>query len=68
MNQHHTGSDKQTPAKKILNKQHGGKHHKMSPVIDSAIHTATVLHEKLLKWTEKQNTNVVTQKEKHGTH
>jgi hypothetical protein len=49
MNQHYQGCKNQTPAVEIFNKQHGGKHHKMSPVINSAIHTAFIFHNKGLK-------------------
>ena len=42
--QHDTGCKKQAPAKKISNEQHRCKHHKMSPVINSAVDTTAVLH------------------------
>lgn len=57
--QHHTGSKKQTPRKKILNKQCWCKHHEMPPVIDPTIHTAFILHQKMLKRTVEQNTDIV---------
>ena len=49
MNQYHERYKKQAPAEEIFNKQHRCEHHKMSPVIDSAIHTASVLHNACLK-------------------
>ena len=50
---------KQAPGKEIFDKKHWGKHHKISPVIDSAINTAFIMHHKGLKWTEKQYANII---------
>lgn len=67
-NQHHTGGKKQAPAKKVTDKQHGSKHHKMSPVINPAIDTALIFHYPRLERTIKQYADIVHQKIKHRQH
>lgn len=44
MNQHDAGSEEQTPAEKVLNKEHRCKHHKVTPVINPAVDAALVVH------------------------
>lgn len=66
--QHHAGSKEQTPTEKVLDKQHGGKHHKMPPVVNPAVDAAFVFHNICLKRAEKQNTDIVTKKIKYGQH
>ena len=51
MNQNNTGNKKQTPTEKVPDKEHGGKHHKVSPVIDAAIDATFVFHNKRLEGT-----------------
>ena len=57
VNQHHCGSEKQTPAEKVRNEEHRGKHHEMSPVINAAVDAAFILHNACLKRTKDQNTD-----------
>ena len=66
--QDNAGGKKQAPAEEILDEQHGGKHHKMPPVVYSAVHTALVLHDEGLERAEKQDTDIITQEEGHGQH
>jgi len=68
LNQHNTRCKKQTPAVEISDKEHRGKHHKMSPVINTAIDAASVFHDKTLERTEKQNANVVAEEIKYRQH
>ena len=55
MYQYNTRGKEQTPAEKVSDKQHGRKHHEMSPVINPAVHTAFIFHDKGLKGAKKQN-------------
>jgi hypothetical protein len=68
MNQYHYRSKEQAPTKEISNKQHWCEHHKMSPIINSAIDTAFVFHNECLERTEKQNADVIAQKIKNSQH
>ena len=57
---HDKRGEEQTPAVEARDKQHRGKHHEVSPVVDSAIYAAFVFHDSRLERTEKQNTNIIT--------
>jgi hypothetical protein len=50
MKDYDNGGEKQAPTVEVLDKQEWGKHHEMSPVIDSTIDTAFVLHDDRLEW------------------
>lgn len=68
MNQYHHRGEEQAPAEEIADKQHGCEHHEMSPVVDAAVDTAAIFHNKGLEGTEEQNADIVTEKEKHRQH
>ncbi len=53
MDQNNNGHKEQAPAEEVSDKQHRCKHHKVAPVINPAVHTAFVLHDKGLKGTEQ---------------
>ena len=65
MNQYNRSHKEQTPSIKTFNHNHWSKHHKMTPIINATINTATILHNMTLKWTIKQNTNIITQEIKN---
>ena len=67
-NQDNAGGKKQTPTVKILNKKHRGEHHKMSPIVNTAVDAAFILHNKCLEWAENQNADVITLEVEHGQH
>ena len=68
LDQYNQGFEKQTPAKKIPYKQHRCEHHKMSPVKNTAVDAAPVLHDQRLEWTVDQNTDVVAKEIKYSQH
>jgi hypothetical protein len=68
MEQNNTGGEKEAPAEKTANKQHGGKHHEMSPVIDAAIDAALVLHDKVLERAEQKDADIITEEVKDSEH
>ena len=68
MEKHDKRGEEQTPAVEARDKEHRGKHHEVSPVVDSAVDTAFVLHEKCLERTEEQDADVVAEEEEHRQH
>ena len=65
MEKHDKRGEEQTPAVEARDKQHRGKHHEVSPVVNPAVDTAFVLHEKRLERTEEQDADVVAEEEEH---
>ena len=59
-NQYHTGGEEQTPTIKVWNKQHRRKHHEMSPVVNTAVYAALILHNTCLERTKYQNAYIIT--------
>ena len=49
MKDYDNGGEKQAPTVEVLDKQERSKHHEMSPVIDSTIDPAFVLHDDRLE-------------------
>jgi hypothetical protein len=63
-----TGGEKEAPAEEAANEQHGGKHHKMSPVVNAAIDAALVLHNKGLERAEQKDADIITEEVKDSEH
>lgn len=68
VNQNNKRHEEQTPAVETWDKEHRRKHHEVSPVIDSAVDAALVLHKEGLERTEQQDADVVAEEEKHRQH
>ena len=43
--QNNTRCEKQAPSEKARNKQHRGIHHEVTPIVNTAVYTAAVLHD-----------------------
>ena len=68
MKDYDNGGEKQAPTVEVFDKQERSKHHEMSPVIDSAVDTAFVVHNGCLEWTEKQNAQIITKIKENRQH
>ena len=61
----HSSSHKEKgKAVKCAEEKHRCEHHKMSPVVNSAINAAAVFHTESLKWAENQYADIVADEEK----
>jgi hypothetical protein len=57
--------EKQAPSKEILYKEQRGVHHKVTPVENSAVYTATIFHDKRLKRTPQNHANEISHIKEH---
>jgi hypothetical protein len=48
---HNNRGEKQAPGEEVFNKEHRCEHHKVTPVKNSAIYAAAILHDEGLKRT-----------------
>ena len=66
--QYYAGCEEQTPAEETADKKHRGEHHKMPPVIDTAVNAALILHNKGLERAEQKDTYVITEEIENCEH
>ena len=64
----HDRSKKQAPAEKVFDKQHRRKHHDVAPVIDPAVDTAFILHNKCLEGAEYNDADVIAEEIENCQH
>ena len=66
--QYHAGCKKEAPAEETTDKEHGGEHHKMSPVINPAVDAAFILHNTCLEGAEQKDADIIAEEVENRQH